>query len=79
VEIRFCAGGEAYLPVALASMISKYLRELAMQAFNQFWIRHLPELRPTAGYPGDSQRFKRDIASVQASLGIDDRMLWRDR
>jgi ribonuclease HII len=79
VEIRFCAGGESFLPVALASMVSKYLRELAMHAFNDFWCRHVPNLRRTAGYPGDSQRFKRDIADVQRQLGIDDRVLWRDR
>ena len=79
VEIRFCAGGESHLPVALASMVSKYLRELAMRAFNDFWCRHIPDLRRTAGYPGDSQRFRREIADVQRQLGIDDRMLWRER
>jgi ribonuclease HII len=79
VEVRFCAGGESYLPVAAASMVSKYLRELAMQAFNDFWCRHVPSLRRTAGYPGDALRFKQDIASMQHQLGIDDRMLWRQR
>ena len=32
-------------------MASKYLRELAMRPFNEFWSRHVPELKPTAGYP----------------------------
>ncbi|HTU24460.1 MAG TPA: hypothetical protein VMF30_03615 [Pirellulales bacterium] len=77
VEIRFCAGGEAYLPVALASMVSKYLRELAMHAFNDFWCRQVPNLRPTAGYPGDARRFKREISKVQRQLAIKDRVLWR--
>ena len=38
VEIAFQAKGEAHLPTALASMASKYLRELAMHAFND-WKR----------------------------------------
>jgi ribonuclease HII len=78
-EVQFMAGGEAAMPTALASMVSKYLRELAMHAFNTYWLRHLPELKPTAGYPGDSRRFKLQIAQMQQSLGIEDRLLWRDR
>ena len=78
-EIHFMAGGESALPTALASMVSKYLRELSMHAFNGYWRRHLPELRPTAGYPGDARRFKSEIAAVQQSLGIEDRVLWRER
>src|SRR5436309_2731151 len=35
--------------VALASMISKYLREVLMGEFNGFWRQHLPDLKPTAG------------------------------
>ncbi len=77
--IDFLAGGERALPTALASMVSKYLRELSMMAFNGYWRRHLPELRPTAGYPSDSHRFRTEIATVQQSLGIEDRVLWRDR
>ncbi|MEX0938348.1 MAG: hypothetical protein WDZ59_10860 [Pirellulales bacterium] len=79
VEVRFCAGGESFMPAALASMTSKYLRELAMQALNDFWCRELPTLRRTAGYPTDSYRFKRDIADCQRNLKIDDGILWRVR
>jgi hypothetical protein len=79
VDVRFRRGGEAFLPTALASMTAKYVRELAMRAFNAFWQSHLPGLRPTAGYPVDAKRFKRDIAPQQAELGIDDRLLWRVR
>jgi ribonuclease HII len=78
-QVEFRAGGEEALPTALASMVSKYLRELSMRAFNDFWRGHLPQLRATAGYPGDSRRFKQEIAAVQQSLGIEDRLLWRDR
>jgi hypothetical protein len=78
-EVCFRVGGEAELPVALASMTAKYHRELAMRAFNDFWCSRIPELRPTAGYPGDSQRFKAAIAPLQVELGIDDDCLWRWR
>ncbi len=79
VEVRFAAKGEGFLPSALASMASKYLRELGMAAFNDFWGRHKPGLKPTAGYPVDARRFKADIAELQQSLGVSDRQLWRNR
>jgi ribonuclease HII len=78
-EVRFVTQGESFLPSALASMTSKYLRELAMAAFNDFWLRHKPGLRPTAGYPADAKRFKTEIADVQQALGIPERQLWRNR
>jgi hypothetical protein len=79
VECCFHARAEAMLPVALASMVSKYLRELAMRAWNAFWLERVPGLRPTAGYPADARRFKKDIATAQAQLGLDDGLLWRCR
>ena len=75
VEMRFQARAESHLPAALASMVSKYLRELAMRAFNRFWFRHVPGIAPTAGYPLDARRFKTAIAAAQAELGIPDRLL----
>ena len=39
-------------------MASKYLRELAMHALNDFWRQHVADLRPTAGYPVDALRFE---------------------
>ena len=79
VEVSFRMHGEAFLPTALASMTAKYLRELAMRAFNEFWCARVPGLRPTAGYPTDAPRFKREIATVQRELGVDDHVLWRNR
>jgi hypothetical protein len=79
IEIHFRAGGEAFMPAALASMTSKYLRELAMRAFNDFWCTRVPGLAPTAGYPGDARRFKTAIEQVQLALGIEDHVVWRDR
>ncbi|HEX4129460.1 MAG TPA: hypothetical protein VHZ24_05410 [Pirellulales bacterium] len=78
-EVRFRPRAEAFLPAALASMASKYLRELAMRAFNDFWCTRVPDLRPTAGYPRDARRFKTAIEPVQAALGVDDAHLWRVR
>jgi len=79
VEARFAAKGERFLPSALASMTAKYVRELAMRAFNDFWLAHIPGLRPTAGYPLDANRFQVQIERVQRELGIPDAVLWRSR
>jgi hypothetical protein len=79
VRINFRMNGERFLPTALASMTAKYLRELAMRAFNEFWSARVPNLRPTAGYPMDSHRFRKAIAAKQLELGIDDHELWRNR
>jgi hypothetical protein len=78
-RVQFCfqTKAEVYLPAALASMASKYLRELAMRALNSFWCGRLAGLRPTAGYPRDAKRFKADIAPALAKLQIDDRVVWR--
>ena len=77
VEICFQAKAESHMPAALASMASKYLRELAMKSFNAFWCEKVPGLNPTAGYPQDARRFKDQIAAVQRELAIEDRILWR--
>lgn len=79
IEARFTAKGERFLPSALASMLSKYLRELAMRAFNRFWQQHVPNLKPTAGYPVDAKRFRQDIQVQRQQLGITDQILWRER
>ncbi len=78
--VRFCARRRvASMPVALASMTSKYLRELAMRAFNDYWCRRVPNSPSHGrGYPWRRLALQsREIASVQSSLGIDDRVLWR--
>lgn len=67
------------LPVALASMLSKYLRELHMHIFNAFWREVRTDLRPTAGYATDAARFLDDIAPLRRRLAIDDAFLIRCR
>ena len=79
IEIRFVAKCESFLPTALASMVAKYLRELAMRAFNAFWHDRVTDLRPTAGYPVDAKRFRQEIRQMQTDLGIEDRILWRNK
>lgn len=79
IDVRFRKGGEAFLPTALASMTAKYVRELAMLAFNAYWNHEVPGLRPTAGYPVDAKRFLQEIAARQRELEIDNRVLWRER
>jgi hypothetical protein len=78
--IRFEAKAEArYMAVALASMLSKYLRELLMEQFNAFWAERVTGLKPTAGYPGDARRFYDDIADVRQALNIPHSVLWREK
>jgi hypothetical protein len=67
------------LPVAMASMLSKYLRECLMRRFNAFWSQHLPDVTPTAGYYNDGLRFLRDIEVKRKELGIRDEELIRSR
>lgn len=47
--------------VALASIISKLLREYWMIGFNAYWANIFPGIRPTAGYPLDAARFRLEI------------------
>lgn len=78
-EYRFETGAERHLPVAVASMVSKYVREVSMLAFNAWWRRHCPDVKPTQGYPQDAVRFRGEIAAAQVTAGVSDYMLWRRR
>ena len=79
VEFCFRTRAEELLPVALSSMVSKYLREVLMHQFNEFWAQHVPGLKPTQGYPVDAKRFRDDIAEAIRVLEVDDSHLWRNR
>jgi hypothetical protein len=80
VRIHFREKAEAQcLPVAFASMVSKYLREAMMRRFNAYWRLHLPGVEPTAGYYNDGIRFLGDIAHVRQAMGIADEQLIRAR
>jgi ribonuclease HII len=64
---------------ALASIVSKYVRELCMREFNAYWRTHHPELAPTAGYPGDATRFLDAILPTLTRMEIPLDRVWRKR
>lgn len=70
---------DRYLPVSLASMISKYIRELLMDRMNLYFGKLDAGLRPTAGYWQDGQRFVEELRTRLPHLGIDDERLIRCR
>lgn len=70
-------GEERHLPVALASIFSKYLRELFMKLFNAYWQQHIDGLKSTAGYYTDGKRFLADIDNHVRQHKIDREMLVR--
>ena len=77
LRVEFSVGGEARAPVALASMTAKFVRELAMRAFNTHWAARCPGLEPTAGYPVDAARWRREAAAVVEREGIAWDSVWR--
>lgn len=63
--IQFMPEAEsAHLPVALASMVAKLVRELSMMRFNRYWCSRVPELKPTAGYSTDARRWLDEMREV---------------
>lgn len=76
-EIRFQTRAEQHFQVAAASIVAKYVRELAMRQFNQFWQEHCPDVAPTKGYPTDAVRFRKQVQDAQCRLGIPDHDFWR--
>lgn len=67
------------MPVALASMIAKYVRERCMEAFNAYWTAQVRGLAPTAGYPRDAVRFLEAVRPHLAEAGISLNQIWRER
>lgn len=78
--VQFVEEGERHhLPVALASIFSKYVRELFMLAFNDYWSRRAPGVAPTAGYHTDARRFLEQIEPHMRLMRLDRRLLIRAR
>jgi len=67
------------LPVALASMTSKYVREILVDCINRYFISHCGNLKPTAGYWKDGQRFIKDIQTKSGDLTYEKTKLIRSR
>lgn len=79
-RVEFVAGGEdRHFAIALASVFSKYLRELYMRVFNNYWSGRVTSLRPTAGYYTDARRWLKDAGPELDRLGIDRTTLVRMR
>ena len=55
---------QAHMPVALASMLAKYVREMAMGRFNRYWSGRVEGLKPTAGYVADARRWLSDAGDA---------------
>jgi ribonuclease HII len=58
------AAEERHLPVALASMGAKFVRERSMARLNAFFADRVPGLEPTAGYVEDGRRFLAEVKPV---------------
>lgn len=76
-RVEFSVGGESRTPVAVASMTAKYVRELAMRAFNAHWSGLDPTLAATAGYPVDAARWRGQAAAAVTAAGIPWDAIWR--
>jgi hypothetical protein len=67
------------VPVALASMVSKYVRELLMECMNNYFVALDANLKPTAGYWKDGTRFVEELRQRLPDLKIDGHRLIRCR
>lgn len=80
VRIHFVVRADSRcLPVSLASMLSKYLRELLIADLNAYFINKCKEIKPTAGYWQDGTRFINDVRAKLPDLKIDDQQFIRCR
>jgi hypothetical protein len=68
-----------WLPVAVASMTAKYMREALMGRWNGFWAVHAPGVAPTAGYYTDGMRFLKETEGRRREMRIGDDELIRSR
>ena len=80
IRVRFAAKADADdPPVSLASMTAKFIRELFMEALNEFFTKRRDGLRPTAGYAVDGRRFLDEIRPLLRDLEIAEECFVRSR
>jgi hypothetical protein len=78
LRVGFQVGGDSLLPTAAASMLAKLVRELLMRRLNRYWQSQLDnDLKPTAGYPVDAERFRAAIEERAKSLSHSIELYWR--
>ncbi|MFT5052016.1 MAG: hypothetical protein ACI8QZ_003447 [Chlamydiales bacterium] len=70
---------EHSFPVALGSCLAKYLREISMLAFNDYFGDLQPNLRPTAGYVTDARRWLADAGEAVRRADLAPEVLIRTR
>jgi ribonuclease HII len=80
VELVFEVGADDHhFAVSLASMVSKYVRELLMESMNSYFTNMSPDLKPTAGYWTDGLRFLDELRTRVPQFEIDSHRLIRCR
>ena len=80
LRVHFVVGADdKFLAVSLASMVSKYVRELLVANINRYFAGFCAELKPTAGYWKDGQRFIRDLKAYAPHVQYESSRLIRSR
>ena len=80
MRVHFVVGADRrFLPVSLASMVSKYLRELLISNLNRYFVGFSADLKPTAGYWKDGLRFIEEIKTNLPDVRFDSDQLIRSR
>jgi len=80
MRLHFAVGADdGYLPVSLASMCSKYLRETLMGCLNRYFSQFGADIKPTAGYWEDGLRFVNDLKTHLPHVAYDPNQLIRSR
>lgn len=80
MRLHFAVGADdRFLPVSLASMTSKYLRELMIANINRHFTSLVPDLKPTAGYWKDGLRFIADLKAHHPDVTYDPNQFIRCR
>jgi ribonuclease HII len=73
------AADRKYLPVSLASMVSKFLRQLMIDNLNNYFRFFNSTLKPTAGYWKDGLRFISDLKALVPDITYNSNQLIRCR
>jgi ribonuclease HII len=80
IRVHFVVGADSkFLPVSLASIVCKYLREVLVENINNYFLGFNPAIKPTAGYWQDGLRFIEDIKTHIPNLSYNANQLIRCR
>jgi ribonuclease HII len=80
MRLHFVTGADRkHLAVSLASMTSKFLREVLVDSINSYFLHRCSGLRPTAGYWKDGRRFIKELKDNHSRTKYDSQKLIRCR